>query len=110
MEFIILDNESKYKKLTLQHNNKVVGRISVYFIKNDLHQQPYALLEDLYVEKEYRGQGFGKQLLTKALELAKEENCYKVIGTSRYQREKVHQFYQKFGFKDYGKEFRLDIE
>ena len=110
MELNIQDNESKYKKITLQNNNQVIGRIFLYLIKNNLHKRPCAFIEDLYVEKEFRGQGLGSKLLNKALELAREESCYKVICTSRYSREKVHKFFQKFGFKDYGKEFRLDIE
>lgn len=97
------------KKLTWQENGKEVGRIFVYFIKNDLHEQPYALIEDLFIEEKFRGQGLGTKLIRKAVEEARKAGCYKIICTSRYSKEKVHRLYLKLGFKDYGKEFRLDL-
>ena len=91
-------------------NNKTMGRIFLYFIHNNLHEEPYALLEDLYVETEYRQQGLGSKLIKEAVDVAKKEGCYKIIGTSRYARKEVHRFYQKLGFDDYGVEFRMNLK
>ncbi len=97
------------RKLTITKDHKELARIYLYFIQNDLHDKPYALMEDLFVQEEFRGQGYGKKMVQAALEEAKKERCYKVICTSRYGREHVHKMYQDLGFKDYGKEFRIDI-
>ncbi len=104
-----MDITTKGKKLIVEKEGREIGRIRIYYIENDLHSKPYAFLEDLYVEEEFRGQGFATELLKRAIATAKEKGCYKIIGTSRYGREKVHEFYKKFGFEDYGKEFRINI-
>lgn len=96
-------------QLVLKEENKDIARLRIYFIYNDLHQQPYALMEDLFVQEEFRGKGQGKALVQAAIEEAKKRKCYKIIATSRYEREKVHKFYQQLGFKDYGKEFRMEL-
>lgn len=96
-------------RLSLQQEGKEIGRVWVYFIYNNLHEQPYAYIEDLYVEESFRGKSFGTKLMQAALEEARRKNCYKVIATSRYEREKVHEFYRKLGFEEYGKEFRREL-
>jgi GNAT superfamily N-acetyltransferase len=65
-------------------------------------------MEDIYVDESYRGKGIGSELVKKAIEVAKEFNCYKLIATSRISRPKVHQLYQRFGFSQQGFEFRID--
>ncbi len=109
MEIQTQQPSANAKRLSLQQEQKEIARIWVYFIKNDLHKQPYALIEDLFVEEEFRNQGLGARMLQAAIEEAKKAGCYKLIGTSRHEREKVHQFYLKNGFKDYGKEFRIEL-
>ena len=98
------------KRLTIEQDGKGIGRISVVFVKNDLHDEPYALIEDLFVDETYRGKGYARELFEKAIEVAKGEGSYKIIANSRYTREKVHAFYLRLGFSDYGKEFRLDLK
>ncbi len=97
-------------KFVASIEDKIVGRIYLYLIRNDLHQNPYGLLEDLFVKPKFRHQGIATALVETALEQARESHCYKVIGTSRFSRQKVHLFYEKyFGFQKYGYEFRLDL-
>jgi len=76
---------------------------------NDLHNQPFGLMEDVYVDEAYRGQGVGSKLVKQVIELAKEANCYKLIATSRFSRPKVHELYQQLGFTQHGVEFRIDL-
>ena len=97
-------------KLTMEQDNKEIARISIIFIKNDLHDKPYALIEDLFVDESCRGKGHARKLFEAAIEEAKRFGSYKIIATSRYSREKVHDFYLRLGFVDYGKEFRLNLE
>lgn len=101
--------KSDATKLELVNGEKIIGRAYLYLIKNDLHDKPYGLLEDLFVDESYRGSGFGRQLMQRVIEEAKELGCYKLIGTSRNSRTEVHNFYKKLGFEEYGKEFRMDL-
>ena len=104
-------NEIKTKgiKLELIENGEKIGRCFIYLIYNDLHDKPYALLEDVFIEERYRGKGYGKLLVQEAIKLAKELGCYKIIATSRFERENVHKFYEGLGFKKWGFEFRIDF-
>jgi GNAT superfamily N-acetyltransferase len=96
-------------KFFVNEEGKEVGRASLYLISNDLHAEPYGLLEDVYVEESHRGRGLATELVNAIIARAKEEGCYKLIGQSRYAREDVHRMYEKVGFKDHGKNFRMDF-
>ncbi|MCC6002773.1 MAG: GNAT family N-acetyltransferase [Thermofilum sp.] len=96
-------------RLSLKVDGEEVAHCYIYLVKNDLHDKPYALLEDVYVEEAHRGKGIGRRLVLEAIELAKRQNCYKMIATSRFGREALHEWYEKLGFRRHGLEFRIDF-
>lgn len=96
-------------KFFIEENGQEIARAYLYILNNDLHQQPFGFLEDVSVDGNFQSRGIGSELIKNILTVAKENGCYKVVGTSRYERDDVHQFYLKLGFKDYGKEFRFDF-
>ena len=101
---------SRAIKLFVENEGKEVARASLYFIKNDLHEEPYGILEDVFVDESLRGQGIGTNLVNKIIETAKGNKCYKLLATSRHERPKVHALYERLGFKNHGIEFRMDLE
>ena len=86
-----------------------VARAFLYLIKNDLHAEPYGLLEDVFVQGEFQGQGYGSKLVKEVIETAQTEGCYKLICTSRLKKIKVHALYERLGFDKHGLEFRMDF-
>lgn len=86
-----------------------IARAYLYLMHNSLHQEPFGLLEDVYVAESYRGKGLGTKLVQQVIQTAKERGCYKLIATSRTSRPKVHKLYKDLGFKERGWEFRLDF-
>jgi len=100
---------SNYYKFEYIIEGKIIGRAFLFLIYNDLHPKPYGLLEDVFVEEKYRGKGIGKELVKRVIEKAKELGCYKLIATSRFERENVHRLYENLGFKKWGYEFRIDL-
>ncbi|ABL78467.1 GNAT family N-acetyltransferase [Thermofilum pendens] len=109
MEFKVTEVATSGVRISIV-DGREVAHCYIYLIKNDLHPEPYALLEDVYVDEEYRGRGIGTELVKKAIEVARSMNCYKIIATSRFEREAVHKWYEKLGFKRYGYEFRLNLK
>lgn len=103
-------NDIKSIKVTAEENGEIIGWAFLYIIKNDRHNEPYALMENVYVEKEFRGKGLGKKLVDMLIEEARKNDCYKIIGQSRYGKESAHALYEKFGFRDHGKNFRMDLK
>ncbi|MDD5253736.1 MAG: GNAT family N-acetyltransferase [Candidatus Nanoarchaeia archaeon] len=95
-------------KFFIEKDGREIARAYLYLMYNDMHEKPFGLLEDVFVEESLRGQGIGTKLTQEIIKEAGKV-CYKLICTSRYSREKVHSLYQKLGFKDHGKEFRIDF-
>ncbi len=90
-------------------DGKEVGRAFLYILINNLHEEPFGYLEDVYVDKNFRKKGICTELLNEVIEEAKKRGCYKMIATSRHSRKNVHKLYERLGFKDQGVEFRLDF-
>lgn len=108
----ITKNDTKccgFKLAMHDDQNKEVGRAFLYIMYNDLHDRPFGLMEDVYVDDSVRGQGIGTQLVNEVIEMARNQSCYKLIATSRHSRTKVHELYRNLGFTDHGKEFRIDL-
>lgn len=86
-----------------------IGRARLVLIANDLHEEPYGLLEDLYVAPSWRSAGIGRELHDAVLAKAREQGCYKLIGASRNDgtRDAVHAWYERLGYVRHGIEFRM---
>lgn len=95
-------------KFFVEADGREVGRAFLYILKNS-HDQPFGFMEDVFVDESFRSQGLGRKLVEELIKTAKKNKCYKLVGTSRHERLKVHELYLKLGFKDWGKEFRMDL-
>lgn len=97
------------KFTTSDSQGREIARAYLYLLRNSLHPEPFGLMEDVYVDEQYRSQGLGTQLVKAIIAAAKKSGCYKLIATSRESRVDVHELYQHLGFVDYGREFRIDF-
>ena len=92
----------------MEHGTQIArGRLCV--IHNDLHKEPFGLMEDVFVHEDHRGSGLGKKIIDAIIQMAKDAGCYKLIATSRTDRPKLHMYYKKLGFEIHGLEFRMDF-
>jgi len=96
-------------KFYVMDEQKEVARAYLYLLTNDLHTEPFGFMEDVFVDESFRGKGYGTFLVENIIEEAKAKGCYKLICTSRYGKDKVHDLYEKLGFKKQGLEFRIDF-
>ena len=101
--------EAKGIKFSILEAEREIARAYIYVMHNDLHSEPFALLEDVYVAESQRGTGLGTKLVKQAIAKARELGCYKLVATSRKSRPRVHQLYLKLGFEERGLEFRIDF-
>ena len=85
------------------------ARAYLYLMHNDLHEEPFGLMEDVFVDESQRGGGLGTKLVNEIIAAARENGCYKLIATSRDSRPKVHELYRRLGFSDHGREFRINL-
>lgn len=96
-------------KIILEEHGQQIARGFLYLLHNNLHAEPFGLMEDVFVEEAFRGKGFGEKITKAIIEEAKKNGCYKLICTSRFSNERAHHLYEKLGFKNHGNEFRMDF-
>lgn len=96
-------------KFEIKEKDKVVAWAYLYVLSNNRHLEPFGLLENVYVEQEHRSGGLGRQLIEAVISEAKERKCYKLLATTRHSKPGVIGMYEKFGFKNHGVEFRMDL-
>ena len=79
-------------------DNKIVGTITLLIEQKLIHSgKCVGHIEDLVVDKDHNGMGIAKELLAYTLQIAKDNNCYKVILDCD---KKLISFYEKSGFKE----------
>ena len=79
-------------------DDKPVGTITILIEQKLIHGgKCVGHIEDLVVDKEYNGQKIAQELLAFAIQIAKDNNCYKVILDCD---KKLIPFYEKSGFKE----------
>ena len=76
---------------------KLIGMGWVFPRQTLLRRQ--AVVEDMIVDPEYRGKGYGEEILLQLLEWAKKEGMNTVELTTNPQRLAANSLYQKVGFK-----------
>ena len=93
-------NDSSLYYLVIEDNDEVVSSSTLTIIKNLTRgAKPYGLIENVVTHPQYRKKGYGTSILNKAIEIAKENNCYKVMLLTSSKKEETLTFYEKAGFK-----------
>ncbi len=86
----------------IEDNNTIIatGKLLIeYKLHNNLSNMGH--IEDVVVSKKYRGNNFGKLLIKKLIDKARELNCYKVVANCN---EDNIIFYEKCNMKIKGTE------
>lgn len=92
------------------HNNQIVGVLQITFIPYLTYQGGWrALIEGVRISKEYRNQGFGKQMFEWAIGRARERGCHLMQLTTDKSRPDTLKFYESLGFKATHKGMKLHL-
>ena len=78
----------------LVSKDRVIGTVAVKKV-----DESAAELKALYLLREYRGKGFGFQLLDKAVKYAKEQGYQRIVLDSMSQYADALRLYEKYGFE-----------
>ena len=91
--------------------DRVIGTFALLIMDNLGHVgTPSAILEDVVVAEESRGQGIGKIMMDYANNLCCRKGCYKMSFSSNINREAAHRFYETLGFRKHGYSFYVSYE
>ena len=109
-QFKTYPNYRLFIALDAGHTSSVIGTFALLVMHNLAHQgTPSAIVEDVVVSEIHQGQGIGRAMMAKAIELARECHCYKLVLSSNHKRLQAHAFYRNLGFKEHGLSFHVDI-
>ena len=79
-------------------DNVAVGFTQLYPLWSSVSMQPMYLLNDLYVNSNYRGKGIGEALINKAKQLCKDENNKGMAIQTAFDNP-AQNLYKRLGFK-----------
>ena len=85
------------KLLFAEDQKLLVGTLTLVLFK--IPTGTRALIEDVVVDRDARGQGIGKLLIQHAIKVAKESGAKTIDLTSHPSREPANKLYQKLGFE-----------
>ena len=90
---------SEFRLLVADVDGVAVGTCYLNVIPNISNGGPaYAVIENVVTRDSVRRKGVGRSLLDRAVEMAFEEGCYKVMLLSGRTNPGVHEFYRRCGF------------
>lgn len=75
----------------------LVGMLTIAIVQ--IPTSKHGRIEDVVVDRNYRGKGIGEKLSLEAIRIAKELKLSKLLLTSNPQRIEANKLYQKIGFR-----------
>jgi len=92
-------HDENHHIIVAEENGRIVASCVCVIIPNLTHgQQPYAFVENVITDEQYRKRGFATQCLNYARELAKKKNCYKLMLLTGSKQESTLHFYEQAGY------------
>jgi dTDP-4-amino-4,6-dideoxygalactose transaminase/predicted GNAT family N-acyltransferase len=91
-------NQQSTDSIYVMENNGVIIATAKLLIEKKIFDN-VGHIEDVVVDKEWRGIGLGKMMVEKLVDIAKENNCYKIVLNAN---DSLSKFYTSCGFDNDG--------
>ena len=80
-------------------DDKIVSSCVCVIIPNlTRNVRPYAFVENVVTNEDYRGKGYAGECLNYAREIAEKENCYKIMLLTGSKKSETLRLYEKAGY------------
>jgi GNAT superfamily N-acetyltransferase len=96
---LILENPACGQLFVLRDGAQIVGMANALITVSTVEGGRVLLLEDVIVRSEYRGRGFGRQLVNHVLDWAREQKMTRVTLLADCDNRAALNFYGKLGFE-----------
>lgn len=91
--------DPNHRIIVAVEDGKIVSSCVCMIIPNLTHEQrPYAFVENVVTDKEYRKRGLATACLDYAKKIAEGENCYKLMLLTGSKEESTLNFYRRAGY------------
>lgn len=85
--------------IVAEEDGKIVSSCVCVIVPNLTHsQRPYALVENVVTDENYRSRGLATACLDYAKNIAQKENCYKIMLMTGSKKESTLNFYRHAGY------------
>jgi GNAT superfamily N-acetyltransferase len=85
--------------IVAEEDGKIVSTCVLFVLPNLTHnQRPYALIENVVTDENFRKRGLATACLNYAREIAIKAGCYKIMLLTGSKLESTHRFYEKAGY------------
>ncbi|MDF2685587.1 MAG: N-acetylglutamate synthase [Clostridia bacterium] len=92
-------SDKNYYILVGEIDGRIISSVTLVVIKNlTRNMRPYALIENVVTQTDYRKKGYATGLMNKACEIATSYGCYKVMLLTGSKKESTLRFYTECGF------------
>ncbi|WP_220669724.1 GNAT family N-acetyltransferase [Paraburkholderia fungorum] len=95
----ILEEDARTQLLVCEIEGHVRGTVLICLCSDAMYAgQPFAVVENLVVDLEFRGNGVGRALLREVEQFCLSRNCSKMMLLSSASRVRAHRFFEQVGF------------
>jgi glucosamine-phosphate N-acetyltransferase len=93
--------------VAVTHDGQVIGTTTLLVEQKFIHGGGLVgHIEDVAVRSDHEGKGVGGSIVRAAVEMAREQDCYKVILDCKPD---LVGFYERIGFRKYEEAMRIDL-
>jgi len=87
--------------MVAEKDGEVIGALQLTYTPSiSFRGGKRATVESVRVDDKYRGQGIGREMMLRSIELARAEGCISMQLTTNAARPDAHRFYRNLGFED----------
>lgn len=97
--WISIVKDKNHHIIVAEEDGKIVSSCVCIIIPNlTRSQRPYAFIENVITDSNYRKRGLATACLDYAKEIALKENCYKMMLLTGAKNENTFKFYERAGY------------
>ena len=91
--------DKNYHIIVADYDGKIVSTCTCVIVPNITYdRRPYAVVENIVTDSEYRAQGLATACLQEAQKIAEAENCFRIVLTTNSKLESTKKFYKQLGY------------
>jgi GNAT superfamily N-acetyltransferase len=93
------ESDGLYHLLVGSVDGRIVSSVTLVVIENlTNNSRPYAIIENVVTHAGHRGKGYATALMKRAVSIAEEAGCYKIMLMTGSKKESTLGFYSNCGF------------
>jgi GNAT superfamily N-acetyltransferase len=95
---VVIDDPKVGDILVARKDGQIIGMVNLLYTVSTALGERVALLEDMVVSPNERGQGVGSDIIRQAVDFAKEKDCKRITLLTDDDNSGAHRFYERHGF------------